>query len=363
MNRLSASFPRLTIRLKDLTITQVAGVHHHKERGDLELFLGIKRSNRAKANRNTHKNERMFRRLRGQKTMLLELPDDVKIREREEMTPDELRRDMLKNGVNPYKDVSPRNWEEHQITLQSIYGVLDPYVPPKNPISFISFSSPLKNLEEKGKEIFGRTKGRFHNYMNGTRLIKKKEGYEKFNAREWASKNALNIYKNAYESMMSRNEKEICEYVTEHAFSKLWPDVENGSIFFELVEETKPPKVVSVRCSDNPQNSGNMIAQVIVQLCTKQKIAVFDRFGHLILGSKDKIKDVEEYIVYENHIADTDGKWRLHDKVYPSFADNVKEIPLITKLEKPSKSKEKSLENVESKKSIDKTEEEKKEEK
>lgn len=38
-------------------------VHHHKEAENMERFLGIKRSNSAKANRNTHHNERKFRKV------------------------------------------------------------------------------------------------------------------------------------------------------------------------------------------------------------------------------------------------------------------------------------------------------------
>lgn len=37
---------------------QSMSVHHHNEAHDMFLFLGIKRSQRARANRNTHINER-----------------------------------------------------------------------------------------------------------------------------------------------------------------------------------------------------------------------------------------------------------------------------------------------------------------
>lgn len=51
--------------------------------------------------------------------MMIDLPDDVEEREQEKMKPDELRIAMLKKGVNPYKEVAPRRWEEHHITYQS----------------------------------------------------------------------------------------------------------------------------------------------------------------------------------------------------------------------------------------------------
>lgn len=51
--------------------------------------------------------------------MVIELPDDVERRKQETMTPAELRIAMLKKGLNPYKEVQPRSWNEGQITLQS----------------------------------------------------------------------------------------------------------------------------------------------------------------------------------------------------------------------------------------------------
>ena len=101
----------------------------------------------------------------------------------------------------------------------------------------------------------------------------------------------------------------------------MWPDVENGSVRFELVEVVEPSRVVAVRCFDNPPKSGNDIAQITVRMHTKQKLAVYDRFGGLILGSENEEKDVVEYVVFENHIAVVDGEWRLHGKIYPRWIE------------------------------------------
>lgn len=49
----------------------------------------------------------------------MELPDDVERRKEEAMSPDELRIHMLRKGINPYKEVEPRNWNEGQISSQS----------------------------------------------------------------------------------------------------------------------------------------------------------------------------------------------------------------------------------------------------
>lgn len=50
----------------------------------------------------------------------------------------------------------------------------------------------------------------------------------------------------------------------------MWPDVESGTIVWELVKFNKPSKVVSVRCADYPHQSGNFIAQLIVQMHSTQ---------------------------------------------------------------------------------------------
>lgn len=50
----------------------------------------------------------------------------------------------------------------------------------------------------------------------------------------------------------------------------MWPDVQNGSVVWELVERIEPSKVVAIRCADVPLKSGNDIAQLTVRMHTKQ---------------------------------------------------------------------------------------------
>lgn len=50
-------------RIICFNVLQRCSVHHHKESEDMDLFMGIKRSNPQKANRNTHVNERKFRKV------------------------------------------------------------------------------------------------------------------------------------------------------------------------------------------------------------------------------------------------------------------------------------------------------------
>lgn len=60
-----------------------------------------------------------------------------------------------------------------------------------------------------------------------------------------------------------------------------------------------------------------------------QKIALYDRFGRLILGTEHEAKPVLEYVVFENHIASFDGAWRLHDKVYPEWIKPKQDLPKL----------------------------------
>ncbi|KAF8359902.1 mrpl-45, partial [Pristionchus pacificus] len=299
------------------TIIQSAGVHHHMESKNLRRFLGIERSNKAKANRNTHHNERMFRKMRGRKTVLLELPDDVEQRRLDALTPNKLRTEMLKKGINPYREVQPRLWQESQVTFQSLYGVVDPYVKSEDSLPW---GTNLEGLKAKGQDMLQSVQHKWHNYKSGTSRIKKKEGFEKFDTNTFGPSADL-IYEEAHLALMTRNVKELHGLITEHAYAKMWPDVSEGSIMWRLVERIEPSRVVSVRVTDNPYKSGNDIAQITVRMHLKQILAVFDRFGHLMLGSETEPRTTLEYVVFENHIAVVDGKWRLHDKVYPRWVN------------------------------------------
>lgn len=50
-----------------------------------------------------------------------------------------------------------------------------------------------------------------------------------------------------------------------------------------------------------------------------QKLAIYDRFGRLMHGSEILAKDVLEYVVFEKHIVDEYGTWKLHAKIIPDW--------------------------------------------
>ncbi|VDO08681.1 unnamed protein product [Brugia timori] len=331
-------------------------VHHHKERHNLRLFLGIQRSNKHKANRNTHINERKFSRLRAKKNFNIELPDDDIKTKRQKMSPLDLRLILLKKGINPYRDVTPQTWKEFQVTFNSCYQVMDPFVPReesspndpytifrKNPLKLLGFPFLLPPEFHEKKEsleyaLLRAEEGRFtayqHKYFNrkhGIKRIRKRKGFENFSIKTFPA-TADEIYVEAHKALMTRDKIALQKYITETAFGKMWPDVENGSVVWELMKHIELSRVVSVRCADFPHQSGNDIAQIIVRMHTMQKIALYDRFGRLILGTEHEAKPVLEYVVFENHIASFDGVWRLHDKVYPEWIKPKRDVPRQTKI-------------------------------
>lgn len=46
---------------------------------------------------------------------------------------------------------------------------------------------------------------------------------------------------------------------------------------------------------------------------------MYDRFGRLIYGSEVIAKDVLEYVVFEKHMANIYGMWRIHEKIIPDW--------------------------------------------
>lgn len=50
-----------------------------------------------------------------------------------------------------------------------------------------------------------------------------------------------------------------------------------------------------------------------------QMLAVYDRFGRLMYGSEILAKDVLEYVIYEKHITNRYGEWRIHAKIIPDW--------------------------------------------
>ena len=62
-------------------------------------------------------------------------------------------------------------------------------------------------------------------------------------------------------------------------------------------------------------------------------LAVYDRFGRLAFGSDKLAKDVLEYVVFEKHLSNLYGSWRMHEKIEPVWAPA--KTPVIRTYRKP----------------------------
>jgi len=62
-------------------------------------------------------------------------------------------------------------------------------------------------------------------------------------------------------------------------------------------------------------------------------MAIYDRFGRLAYGSENLAKDCLEYVVFEKHIADEYGCWRVHGKILPDWLPVQQ--PVLRTMRKP----------------------------
>lgn len=242
-----------------------------------------------------------FKRLRKLKFIKIELP---KFNEKPtDMSKDELKAALKKRGIIP-----PRPWMERPFHISSTGGIFEAYVPPegdgkKSFITTTGAKQKLEVLEKKSKSMMALRKIR--NYD------------EDFNVHIFAE-TAQQIYIDAHEKLMNKSKLELREFVTERCYPEMIHNIRDKTIHWKFLRSLEPPRVVHIRVTDVISKE-NQFAQVTVRFNTQQQLAIYDRFGRLMHGSEILAKDVLEYVVFENHISNQYGKWRLHDKIIPDW--------------------------------------------
>ncbi|KAB0398637.1 hypothetical protein E2I00_013884, partial [Balaenoptera physalus] len=81
-------------------------------------------------------------------------------------------------------------------------------------------------------------------------------------------------------------------------------DIKYKTVRWNFVESLEPPQVVQVRCS-SLLKQGNAYGQVTIRMHTRQE---------------DVPRDVLEYVVFEKHLVNPYGSWRMHGKIIPPWA-------------------------------------------
>lgn len=244
-----------------------------------------------------HYNQK-FRKERAQKVIKVELPNF-----NEELTQDLQRTYMKKIGILPC-----RQWQERPYLINCTSDILESYVVPEGDGKFSAITTAgakqkYEYLEKKGKS-----------YM----AIKKIKMYdEHFTVKEFPEV-ALEIYKKAHEALNRKDENELLQYVTEHAYPIMTNNLANKTIVWKFLESLEPAYVVHARVL-NLITKDNMMAQVTVRFHTQQILCIYDRFGRLFMGSETVKKDVLDYVVFERHLSNIYGTWRIHGKIIPSW--------------------------------------------
>ncbi|XP_067003574.1 large ribosomal subunit protein mL45 [Anabrus simplex] len=242
-----------------------------------------------------------FKKLRTLKVMKVDLPNfDEKP---EDLSEEEVRSKMKERGLLP-----PRPWMERPFYISCTGGVFEAYIPPEGDGKVSAITMPgakqkLELLEKKGKSMMAIRKIRSFD--------------EDFNPHEFAVA-AQDIYIAAHNFLMSKDKMKLREVVTERAYPEMKYNTRDKTIHWKFIKSLEPPRVVHARCTDIISKD-NIFAQLTVRFHTQQVLAIYDRFGRLMHGSEILAKDVLEYVVFEKHLSNQYGQWRLHDKIIPDW--------------------------------------------
>merc|ERR1711874_257397 len=247
-----------------------------------------------------------FAKERAQRYMKVELMDFEfdRRRARDEVPPEELKERLKKLGVEPTVP-----YTEKPFYISSTGAILDAYVPPEGDgkASLLKLEG-AKQLVDKGKGK-GKT-------MASVRKIRKYE--EDFDARTFVD-SALEIYIAAHRALADGEHDLLHKFTTEKAYPEMMHMAKRKTIRWNFIKSLEPPRVVHARHAEIITKE-NMFGQLTVRFHTQQTLAVYDRFGRLIHGSEVVAKDVLEYVVFEKHLANIYGIWRLHSKIIPDWA-------------------------------------------
>merc|ERR1719402_492389 len=157
------------------------------------------------------------------------------------------------------------------------------------------------------------------------------------------------IYREAHTALAEGDEDKMHKFVTEKAFPEMMNMAKRKTIRWNFIKSLEPAKVVHARC-EKILSDENFFGQLTVRFHTQQTLAVYDRFGRLIHGSETVAKDVLEFVVFEKHLSNTYGTWRLHAKIVPEWLPAREPGRLTYRVPEEKEEEEVTKENEEDKK-------------
>ncbi|XP_069120359.1 large ribosomal subunit protein mL45-like isoform X2 [Argopecten irradians] len=238
-------------------------------------------------------------------------------------TPDKVRIYMKRFGLLPRKVFS------EQIDLSCTSTTFDEFVPPEG-----DGKSSLLSVN-RGKDFLMGNLLKGKNLKDRRKLKQYDTAYDDKTFAEMAQAQLIKTYTLLQD--VKNNEDELHELVTTLAYPKLVFGLEFKTFRWKFIESIEPPRVVHVRTQPMLMDD-NYYAQVTVRCHTKQMLAIYDRFGRLMYGSDTVPRDVLEYVVFEKHIVNMYGEWKMHNKITPKWmAPQAPQIRTQVKPELPDK--------------------------
>ncbi|KAJ8253776.1 hypothetical protein COCON_G00203880 [Conger conger] len=198
---------------------------------------------------------------------------------------------------------------ERPVNIASTAGIFDPYIPPEG-------DARLSGLSKEG--LKQRTEQLRQSAASQLAIRKIREYDPEFKTKDFPTR-AQDIFIRAHAALTEFNKVELHNLVTERCYPEMVRGNRYKTLRWAFVESLEPPRVVHARCPDMV-SKGNLYGQVTVRMHSRQTLAIYDRFGRLMLGDEDVPRDVLEYLVMERHVVNPYGRWRLHGKIVPSWA-------------------------------------------
>ncbi|XP_021559801.1 39S ribosomal protein L45, mitochondrial isoform X1 [Neomonachus schauinslandi] len=205
--------------------------------------------------------------------------------------------------------VIPPERLERPLHLACTAGIFDTYIPPEG-------DARLSSLAKEG--LAQRSERLKKKVASQLSIRKIREHDPNFKIKDFPEK-AKDIFIEAHLCLNNSDHDRLHTLVTENCFPDMVWDITYKTVRWSFIESLEPPQVVQVRCS-NLLNQGNVYGQVTVRLHTRQTLAIYDRFGRLMYGQEDVPRDVLEYVVFEKHLVNPYGSWRMHGKIIPPWA-------------------------------------------